>query len=257
MGVAAMTTTSDSVRSAGVAPFAAFAVGVLLVIAAMTVLGLTVTWVNVLLVVLLTVSLMWLGWRASWRPRAVVGGLLLLVVLGSVAGFAFSAAFPSMGPLVAFREDRVLADVRGLAADGGFTALVVPGGQSAVDEWPVGELTDPAGFTLAYGQLSWGHGSIAEYRATGPMTRTDLRSLIKPGQPIAPGWNQMIPAGAVYQDLTVQGGPAVGLDLTDDTGQPASVLVAVIGDVVVRAWLLGDDGMASLVATTESLVPLP
>ena len=124
--------------------------------------------------------------------------------------------------------------------------------------WP-GELADPAGFTLAYGSPGlW----IAEYLATGPVSAEDLQSMVAAGQyvaaghPDAPGLSQVIPEGVAHQDLTVRGGPAAGLEFVAGADQPASVLVTVIGDVVVRAWLLGEEGVTPLVAAVESLVPL-
>lgn len=53
----------------------------------------------------------------------------------------------------------------------------------------------------------------------------------------------------------MQGSPAVGLEFVAGTDQPASVLVTVIGDVVVRVWGWTDD-VTPLVAAAESLVPL-
>jgi len=73
---------------------------------------------------------------------------------------------------------------------------------------------------------------------------------------IVPGLSQVIPEGATHQDLTVQGGPAVGLEYLDDTGQRGSVLVTVIGDVVVRVWGCGREP-TPLVAAAQSLVLLP
>src|SRR5665648_178081 len=268
--------TKETVRTARVAPFMVFAVpfivfavGVLLVTAASAVLGPPDMWAGALLLALFVVTVVWVGWRTSWRPLSIVGAMLSLVILGFATGFAFSVAFPSMGPLVDVREDRVMAHVRGLAADAGFTARVVPDGQSVdyvwpVGElaglvWPVGELADPAGFTLTYGHLRWGSGlsiaaecyglSIAEYRATELVAAGDLQSLVAAGQPIAPGLSQVIPEGAASQGLTVQGGPAVGLEYVDDTGQRASVLVTVIGDVVVRVWGCGRDPTPLVAAT--------
>jgi len=225
---------------------------------------------------LFVVTVVWVGWRTSWRPLSIVGAMLSLVILGFATGIVFRVAFPSMGPLMEVREDRVMAQVRDLAAEARFTALVVPEGQPAVEAppspgapavplWPVGELANPAGFTLTYEHLRWGSGlsiaaecyglSTAEYRATEPVSAKDLRSLVAAGQPIAPGLSQVIPEGATHQDLTVQGGPAVGLEYVDDAGQRHSVLVTVIGDVVVRVWGCGRDP-APLVAAAQSLVPL-
>lgn len=176
-------------------PFIVFAVGVLLVIAAYTVLGPVgppFDWVNAPLLALFVVTVVWVGRRTSWRPRAIVGAMLPLIILGFATGLAFSAAFPSMRPLVEVREDRVMADIRGLAADAGFTALFVPDGQSVFYRWPVGELADPAGFTVEYespGQ--W----IAEYRATEPVSAEYLQSMVAAGQyvaasqPVEPGYS--------------------------------------------------------------------
>ncbi|HZL05582.1 MAG TPA: hypothetical protein VFE45_09220, partial [Coriobacteriia bacterium] len=120
--------------------------------------------------------------------------------------------------------------------------------------WP-GELADPAGFTLAYGSPGlW----IAEYRATGPVSAEDLQSMVAAGQYVAasqpdePGLSQVIPEGVAHQDLTVRGGPAAGLEFVAGADQPASVLVTVIGDVVVRVWGWTDD-VTPLVAAAESL----
>jgi hypothetical protein len=230
-------------------PYIVFAVGVLLLTAAVKVLGPAFDWpyAQALALALFVVTVVWVGRRASWRPRAVVGAMLSLVFLG-VASMVSSEAVSSMRPLVQAREDRVMADVRGFAADAGFTALVVSHRQSDFYTWP-SELADPAGFTLAYG--SPGGAWIAEYRATGPVSAEDLQSMVAAGQPIAPGLSQVIPEGVAHQNLTVHGGPAVGLEFVD-----ASVLVTVIGDVVVRAWLQGEEGLTPLVAAVESLVPL-
>jgi len=183
--------------------------------------------------------------------------MLSLVILGFATGMAFSEAFSSMRPLVEARDDRVMADIRGLAADAGFTALVVPDGRFVVYQWPVAELADPAGFTLEYESGPW----IAEYRATEPVSAADLQSMVAAGQylaagqPVEPGLSQVIPEGVAHQDLTVRGGPAIGLEFVAELDQPASVLVTVIGDVVVRAWSFVDD-VTPLVAAAESLVPL-
>jgi len=235
------------------APYIVFAVGVLLLTAAVKVLGPAFDWpyAQALALALFVVTVVWVGRRASWRPRAVVGAMLSLVILG-FASMVFSEAVSSMRPLVEAREDRVMADVRGLAADAGFTALVVSHRQSDFYTWP-GKLADPVGFTLAYG--SPGGPWIAEYRATGPVSAEDLQSMVAAGQPIAPGLSH-IPEGVAHQNLTVHGGPAVGLEFVADPYQPTSVLVTVIGDVVVRAWLFGEEGVTPLVAAVESLVPL-
>lgn len=221
-------------------------------------------WVNLALLGGAVLAVAGLGVRTGWQWPALLWSLPTSLVLTLLSALVVSVVLPAAGPLVEVRENQVLRAVQQYADDAGFTALVVPAQEPATDAWPVRRLADPAGFALAYAGEDTGHAfTLAEQAAPRPLSAQELRAVVAPGMPLGPGGfgaERTIPADATPRQITVNGNPAIGATMVwqneNGTTQPGAVLILDRDGVLVRAWTLGDDGLAPLQQAMAQLVPL-
>jgi hypothetical protein len=173
------------------------------------------------------------GKSVRWDRLRVVGTLLL-----GLAGFVFMTLVLMALPFGNLMTP--LFEVRGqqIAEDAGFELLVPAGHKLVLDYLPVDAIAGDEGVNMRYEGFE-----LQERKADGDTTMATLRTVLAAGEdPL--GFQMKIPSNATYEELEVDGKPALGVEFTlDEQGKPSTQGGLPGKQSVIRILAFGRDGV--------------
>lgn len=170
--------------------------------------------IPVLVMLVLVALLAVVGWLfievgrgVAWH-RTRLAALVGMLVAATALATLLAIAIPTGQMMVPLFETRAAQ----IAGASGFTALLAPDQEMPTDQGNPVAVIDAAkrGVSITYKTFTLG-----EWKADGALTRDEMRAALAPGKDALQPGGLVVASGALYEELTVSGAPALGVEFQD------------------------------------------